>query len=357
MSKEMKKRVIKITGIVLAVVVLILAVAFGVWNKEIRSLMTLKKVDNHPLYQMTYFGDYGFDEFLKTGAESDGDIERFVTKRLLKGIPIKLGVTGDACTAFVTHNENGDVLFCRNFDFGFSPALQCIADPDGGYSSISTVNLSFAGYSEDNLPDGISRSYLTLASPFLPFDGMNEKGVAMALLAVPEYDYQVDPNKVTLNTTTAIRLVLDKAANVDEAVELLKQYNIYFSGDVDCHFLIADASGKSVVIEYYDGKLQTVTTDEDYQIASNFIEYKGLNIGEGYTEFDRYDTVKAAIEENGGKLTEEQAIELLAKLGIVDEGVDKLQWSVVYNLTTGEGKIFAHRDTDNIIDFSLKMAQ
>lgn len=353
----MKRKTLKITGIVLAAAVLIIAVLFGVWNKEARSLITLKKVDDHPLYRMTYIGDYGFDEFLKTGAKSDGDIEKFVTKRLLKGIPIKLGVTGDACTAFVTRNENGDVLFCRNFDFGFSPALQCATDPKNGYSSISTVNLSYVGYSEDKLPDSISSSFLTLASPFLPFDGMNEKGVAMALLAVPEYDYKADPDKVTLNTTTAIRLVLDKAANVDEAVELLKQYNIYFSGDVDCHFLIADASGKSVVVEYYDGALQTVTTDENYQIASNFIAYNGLNIGEGYTEFDRYDAVKAAIGANGGKLSEELAIELLSKVGVMDEGVDKLQWSVIYNLTTGEGKIFAHRNTDNIIDFSLKMAQ
>ncbi len=36
-------------------------------------------------------------------------------------------------------------------------------------------------------------------------------------------------------------LVLDKAATVEEAIELLKQYNIYFSGDTGCYYLIADA--------------------------------------------------------------------------------------------------------------------
>ena len=71
----------------------------------------------------------------------------------------------------------------------------------------------------------------------------------MALLAVPEADAGNTSDKVTLNTTTAIRLVLDKAANVEEAIELLSQYNIYFSGDVKCHFLIADAGGKSVLAE------------------------------------------------------------------------------------------------------------
>ena len=58
---------------------------------------------------------------------------------------------------------------------------------------------------------------------------MNEKGVCIALLAVPEVWMIDDPDKITLNTTTAIRLVLDKAATIDEAVELLRKYNIYFS--------------------------------------------------------------------------------------------------------------------------------
>ncbi len=108
---------------------------------------------------------------------------------------------------------------------------------------------------------------------------MNENGVAMALLAVPEVNVKDDKDKVKLNTTTAIRLVLDKAKNVDEAVELLKKYNIYFSADVYCHYIIADAEGNSVIVEYWDGKLQTIKSVKDYQIASNFISYNNLNIG------------------------------------------------------------------------------
>jgi hypothetical protein len=309
------------------------------------------------MFQMTYYGDYGFDDFLKVGATDDGDIEAFVTKRLLKGLPIDLGVTGAGCTVFVTQNENGEILYGRNFDFSYAPSLQLITKPANGYASVSVANLAFAGYSESNLPNGLSLdSFLTLAAPFLPFDGMNEKGVAIALLAVPEIQLANDDNKITLNTTTAIRLVLDKAANIDEAVALLRQYNIYFSGGIDCHFLIADASGKSVLVEYYDGGLQTVTTDENYQIASNFIAYNGVNIGEGFSEFERYDTVKAAIE-NKGFLTEEQTIALLAETGVCDGNTDKLQWSVIYNLTTGNGTIFAHRNIDNMVDFHLDRSE
>ncbi|NLG04194.1 MAG: linear amide C-N hydrolase [Clostridia bacterium] len=346
-------KILVVIGAALLAIILLLVILF--WN-ELRSLMSLEQVDEYGMYQMTYYGDYGFDEFLKTGAKSDADIETFVTKRLLKGLPIDLGVTGDGCTAFVTHNEKGDILFGRNFDFDYAPSLQLYTKPDHGYASVSTVNLAFAGYTADYLPSGLNfDSFLTLAAPFLPFDGMNEKGVTIALLAVPEAEPAYEPDRVTLNTTTAIRLVLDQAATTEEAIELLRQYNIYFSADVTCHYLISDTDGHAVIVEYYDHDLKVVESDEDYLIASNFIAYNDLNIGEGFTEFERYDAVKEAIEENGGKLEEEQAIDLLAQIGVISKETDKLQWTVLYNLTTGDGQIFAHRKTDQRLNFHLDL--
>ena len=348
-GKKIIFRILTGTG---AVAGILLIMTFILFFNELRSLLSLKKIDNYGMYQMTYYGDYGFDEFLETGAASDAYIEAFVTKRLLKGFPIDLGVTGDGCTAFTVKNEKGDILFGRNFDFLYAPSLQVYTAPANGYASVSTVNLAFAGYSENYLPDGVVfRRFLTLAAPFLPFDGMNEKGLAIALLAVPEAQAPFDGDKITLNTTTAIRLVLDGAATVDEAVALLKQYNIYFSGGVECHYLIADAGGRSVLVEYYDQELKVVEADGEYQIASNFIAFDGVDIGEGFTEFERYDTVREEIERNGGVLDENKAVRLLADVGVFDGDTDKLQWSVLYNLTTGGGKIFANRKLDHITEF------
>ncbi len=354
---QKKKKTVRhiIIGIGLLWLIIIIA-ALVLFRNELRSLMSLEKVDKYGMYQMTYYGDYGFDEFLEVGARNDADIEAFVTKRLLKGLPINLGVTGDGCTAFVVKNESGDILFGRNFDFLYAPSLQLYTAPNNGYASVSTVNLAFAGYSGDNLPYGsFFDTFLTLAAPFLPFDGMNEKGLAIALLAVPKAEVPYNPDKITLNTTTAIRLVLDKAATVEEAIELLKQYNIYFSGGIECHYLIADASGHSVIVEYVNQELCVVESETEYQIASNFIAYNGLNIGEGFTEFERYDRVQNAIEENNGILEVSGAIQLLADVGVFDGDIDKLQWSVLYNLTTGKGGIFANRKTNNIIEFNLDM--
>jgi penicillin V acylase-like amidase (Ntn superfamily) len=245
-------------------------------------------------------------------------------------------------------------MFCRNYDFPYTPAMQLFTSPKNGFRSVSTVELDFLGYSKDSFPSGLNfKSVIALGAPYLPWDGMNEKGLAIALLAVPEAEGPGDDSKLTLGTTTIIRLVLDKASTVDEAVELMRQYNIYFSAGICCHFLLADASGKSVLVEYWEGELVTVAIPEDYQVASNFIAYDGLNIGEGFNEMERYIAVKNRIEENGGCLSWQQAVDLLCEVGIYYEGTDKLQWTVIYNLSTLKGSIFARRNTGNIIDFEL----
>ena len=353
MKKTLKRTVAAIFGVFVVFIILILSLFLN----EIRSLASIKKINDHPLFQMKYFGDYGFDKFLKTGARNDREVESFVTKRLLRGLPIDLGIVDGGCTVFVVKNERGEVLFCRNYDFTYTPAMQLFTAPKRGLQSVSTVELDFAGYTKDFIPSGVNLdSVFALGAPYMPWDGMNEKGLAVALLAVPESYGPNDHDKITLGTTTIIRLILDKAATVDEAVSLMRQYNIYFSAGICSHFLIADASGASVLAEYWDGELQTVTTTEGFQVASNFIAYNGLNIGEGFNEMERYEIANSRIKENGGYLSEQQAIDLLTDVGIYYDGVDKLQWTVIYNLTTLTGLIFSHRDVDNIHVFSLNLS-
>jgi len=341
------------------------------FENELRSLASIKKVDDYGMFQMTYFGDYGFDDFLKVGAKNDSELERHVSERVYRGMPIKLNLAGGGCTVFAARNAAGEVIFARNYDFPlYSPPLQLITRPDNGYASVSTVSLLYMDYDANYLPSGPnSDSFATLAAPYIPADGVNEKGVAIALLAVPEAKPPFCENKITLNTTTAVRLVLDKAASVNEAVELLRQYNIFFSCNISCHFLIADVSGRSVLVSYWDDDLKVTETNDPFQIASNFIAYNDLNIGYGACEFDRYNQVKVALESSGGTLNETQVIDLLAKVGVASPEASEewstiynsssselhagLQWSTIYNLSTLKGTIFANRNSDNLINFSI----
>ena len=83
--KEKKTAFRLLIGIGAALLIILIAVLI-LFGNELRSLMSLKKIDNYGMYQMTYYGDYGFDDFLEVGASNDADIETFVTKRLLKGL-------------------------------------------------------------------------------------------------------------------------------------------------------------------------------------------------------------------------------------------------------------------------------
>ena len=61
-------------------------------------------------------------------------------------------------------------------------------------------------------------------------DGMNEKGLYIADLIVGGENEEAtnqERGNVNLTTTDAIRLVLDKAATVDEALELLKNHDMH----------------------------------------------------------------------------------------------------------------------------------
>lgn len=361
--KKVRKRIVLT---LVCAVLLFGIVMFASYFSVLRAVFSLTRIDDYPIYSITYQGDYDFDDFLKTGARTNADIESFVTDKLkTKWIPFNLTEQGDSCSAFVARTEEGDVIYGRNFDWTYSPTLQVFANPSNDYASVSTVDLSYLGYDEDNLPDdSFLNKFMTVAGPYLPFDGMNENGVAISFLAVTDESIPpYDANKVSLTNVTAIRLVLDKAASVEEAITLLQSYNMSFEGEggQPVHFLIADATGDSAIIEYWDDELQVIRSEEPFQCVTNYIVYDGLNvpedgIGETGNEFVRYDTIYQYLLEKDGVISEQEAIDLLISVAGTDRtppNQSPTQWSVVYNLTKGTGMIFAGGSDDNIHTFSL----
>ncbi|MCL1786430.1 MAG: carcinine hydrolase/isopenicillin-N N-acyltransferase family protein [Defluviitaleaceae bacterium] len=337
------------------------------FKNAIQSLTTLKKIDDYGMFQMTYVGDYGFDEFLKVGFTDTEDDFTFMMKHLLKGIDDSptSGVSkapGGGCTTFTTRNDKGEFLLCRNYDFAPVPSLQLFTKPDKGYASVSTVNLLYNGYSilpnpltdTPQLPSGLNlESFATLNTPYMPMDGMNAKGVAIAAVFVPQAEPPHDPSKTKINQLNAMRLVLDKATSVAEAINLLGQHNIFFEVGAFVQYHIADASGRSVIVGFAGGEIVVTEVPEAYQVCANFAAYNP-EICAGVCEFERYDKAKTKLEAHNGILTDAQAIDLMAEIGAFNEGQFDLQWSVMYNLTTLEGVIFANRKKDDLNHFNLE---
>ena len=89
-----------------------------------------------------------------------------------------------------------------------------------------------------------------IVSLYAPLDGMNEKGLAVSVNMIQDSaSINQNTGKPDITTTTAIRLLLDKAANVEEALELLRQYDFHSSMGMMVHLALADADGRSVAVE------------------------------------------------------------------------------------------------------------
>lgn len=95
----------------------------------------------------------------------------------------------------------------------------------------------------------------------------------MAILSVPYAEPTYDQSKRTTDEVGANRIILDNAKTVDEAIDELNNYNIMFHQGA-AHFMIADASGASAVIEFLDGKMNIVRNEKPWQVCTNLYYLK-----------------------------------------------------------------------------------
>lgn len=355
------KKVLKMTGISIGSILLVGILVLGlVFSGEIRTLLSFKQLNDQPFYEMTYYADYGLDEFLEQGAATDNELVNFVTKKILRGVSFEVNPDG-ACSTFIAETPEGDNLFGRNFDYVPSIGLIVRTAPKNGYESLSVVNLNHLGLSTDNMPTkNLLNRIITLAAPYAPLDGINEKGLSIGVLVIDKGIVHQSTGKVPITTTSAIRMILDKAATVEEAIDLLKQYDMNSSGDTGYHFQIADAQGNTAVVEYIDDEMQVLTKEEGYTAATNFVLYNNMNEGSGQ---DRYEAIKAKQAETNGIMTEKEALDLLLSIpaqGVrVIEGLNQeidsdTQWSCVYNLDDLTMQICTGRDKERIYQYNIE---
>ena len=89
--------------------------------------------------------------------------------------------------------------------------------------------------------------------------------------------------------------MLDHARTVDEAVGIMQSYNIDFGGGPPIHYLMADATGKSVLVEYYNGEMHVLDNEEPWHLATNFLRSSVDDPTEGGCW--RYNTIQTQLTE------------------------------------------------------------
>lgn len=352
-----KKIAVIIPSVILALILIFIATMCFLFRKEIHVIGTIEKInDDKNLYTMEYSGDYGFEKFLaEGGAGSAEEVAGFISKFISKGLyNYELQETDNGCSTIAAVTSSGEYVFGRNMDWADCTCMIVITAPKNAYRSISTVNLDFLGYSEDYQPDSFANSFLALGAPFVPLDGMNEMGLCVADLVIEDMgETHQDTGKPGITTTTAIRLLLDYAATVEEAIELLSQYDMHSDIETMHHLAISDISGRSVVIEYVNNEMIITETP----IVTNFLLAESENYGLGSeASKSRFDILLDIYDSNNGIL---EGDEIKSALIAVNQsnGFDpqwSTQWSVVFNQSTGKA-IYYHCEDYNIkYDFKIK---
>ena len=381
---------------------------YGIWGKELNSISSIKEIipahesnKAGKVYEMTMDGGYYFDEFIEQGGVSnDDDLIQFIVDNITKGIiPISMKAPEVGCSSFTVIDENENNLFGRNYDFASTSSLILHTNPGNGrHASISSVDLQFLGLGDGI--DGLMDKLTAIAAAYAPLDGMNDAGVScgiyMSYQGPGDESYSTDQqtDKPDLTSTTMLRMILDYADDVDEAVDLVKKYDFHDSANSSFHYMVADQSGKSAILEwvnedatdstdidgtkrvlkvYYNDQDEMLGKDEaknNFQYITNFIVTPGYYANETQEDMkglDRYNYIKNTINPDGtnteGKFTKEKSLNLLKDLGrrkwnqtVGSDSNNITVWSVLYDLDNLEATWVSNEEFDeegSVFTFSL----
>ncbi len=300
------------------------------------------------LSAIRFEGDDFFDAFLESGgASADSDVVAFLVGRLGTS-GLSFGGNPFGCSTLAAESPQGERIFGRNFDWNHCDALIVKSIPESGYASISTVNTGFIqGISFSSLPDEAK----ALIALYAPLDGMNEKGLTVSVNMISDGStISQNTGKPGITTTTAIRLLLNEAATVDEAVELLKEYDFHASMNFMVHLAIADADGNSVVVEYINNEMSIVETP----VVTNFYLTEGEKYGIGTQQsHTRYDILQERLRQ--GTMTMEDVRDALSSVSKGSFGeFESTEWSIVFNQTTGEVHYYHRENYDTRYTFTVR---
>ena len=324
------------------------------------TLSTLKQLDDN-VWILQYKSNYGLDKLLEKGCSNIMDAVRFLQKEVkLPALTVNPDHSGFACSTFNANTPDGGYILGRNFDYKAAPCLVLWTTPDKGYRSLSVVDTTFFIYGTKYMPlKNAKRPLRVMGAPYTSMDGINEKGLACGVLEIKTKATKQQTGKKPIITTVALRAVLDKCATVDEAIELFSSYDMHDSIFINYHYQLADADGKSAIIEYVDNKMHVIRQEKEgdcLALTNYFLTPGGDNHdGRGY---DRYEKIMTTLKDKDGKVTEDEAMDLLSKVTLcyqhpaLKHQVITL-WSSVYNCTEKSMLMCAGMDYDKKYKFTL----
>jgi len=221
---------------------------------------------------------------------------------------------GVACSVFATFNGS-DVVFGRNYDFYYrfkEHSESYLTRPKDGYWSVGNSDI-FVGRE----------------------DGVNEKGLAVAMTAV-----RPKTIKPGINFALATRCILDKCADVEEGVKTFPNAHFLTTNN----YLLADKEGNMAVVEASPDKVRVRRPEEDnnFLLCTNQFMHSEMLEMESQKErppdsTQRYTAIYNAIKKRSERIGVKTAQKILSDhSGFVCSHAESIQlgtlWSVVATL-------------------------
>ena len=293
------------------------------------------------IYSLEFSGDYMLDDYLEANVKTVEELDCWFMENLTDGISTEGSTYNMACSSFAVALSDDEHLFGRNYDLRSTDALFIRTAPEKGYSSIGIVDLAHMniGCDCEYAIDSAEAQSLLRAAPYCICDGINEKGLGVSLLQLDTGHTVNDTDKPDLLLYIALRALLDKCADADEAAGFLSGYDMYSPSHYSYHIFITDKSGRSLVVEWLDGEMTIV---EDNAVT-NFVLFEAPSTRD---PDGRYFKLRKALDE-GSINTKDDAMELLET--VMQKSATR--WSAVYDLDGFSVKACFNGDYENEYEF------
>lgn len=345
-KKSKARKIIKMTALSLAGIILASIITVGIiLYGRAATILSVKQAGNQ-LYTVNFQQNYHLDKALSANIKSERELLQFICDEFYFGYQVENNVKKFACSAFLSDTPDGKKLVGRNFDFDATETLSVYTHPSDGYASCSSVDLDVMAVGNPNGTDPMSLEgkIAMLAAPYLCVDGMNEKGLSVSLLDLDYEEVHENHDRPSILIVIAVRMLLDRAANVDEALELLGQYDIHTAHGVSQHMFIADKDGKAVVVEWHKNQMKV----SESNVCTNFRLSRKTESGDRKGQCDRFDVITERLAEHPQNNIEEAEDILKAA------SVSWTQWSCVYALDDFTVDYVIDNDFENIIHLTEK---
>ena len=354
-----------ITKVLLLVFGCLILVLTKLHRDRFRSISTIRRLtdydDDFNLYKIDIKYDYGLDEMLNMRFDDNASVAEAILKKALPHFPIQMKSPDFSCSTFGITDIEGDVLMGRNYDFDVDTSVLLVhCAPKDGYKSVGLVSLDHVNV---KTMGGIVEKISALPSPYICLDGMNEKGVSIAVLMLDSESAYQESDRSNLFTTLAIRLVLDRAATTQEAVDLLRSYDMFAVSGGDYQYFITDAFCDCRVIEYDCHSKSREMVDIPVRVATNFYQLyidkvlpnqrNGI-YGHGKERYELIEEILTKQEGHYSKETAWEALKASQQLPKPGDRTSNTQWSVVYNNTKLSAGIVLRRNWGDITSYSLE---